>query len=381
MNYLQYINSVYQSTQNNTDLRYLVSGVDFHVRQVLGQYILNGIFDRKKILFILDNTQNSRKFANWGRFKVMNPLDGEVDLCPDLFDLSSVREISRFRSLLAELGFDGTKSMKVISYLSFVKETEYRLGNTGPLSIKTLEEYGGTALVKWKLHQLVEKGMLSAESYEYLLTRYSEVSSAAADFEMFLVLLSPCTGSGIIPYTGSAVHLTIGEFASDHPMQEVLCRLMLFFIKKHPEDCAVVILDDGKGDHSCMMGAIRNLPSGTDVHMFTADAFSLDAKDLNVLMNIFPVRIYSRHSSMDSCSRIEACCGHMEVVKRSYSTAIDKRIRASTAFDLLFGTNRTETEIRNAPVQQPRYPKETINSMCPGTAIIDWGGTQSLFQF
>ena len=380
MNYLQYINSVYQPV-HTANARYLVSGTDYYIQQVLGHHIVNSIYDSGKILFILDNTQNGLEPANLGKFKIMNPLNGDVSLCHDLFDVSSLREISRLRILLAQLGFDGTKAMKVINYLSFVKETERRLGNNQSLGIETLEEYGGTALVKWKLDQLLDSGMLSFESYEYLLTRYAEVSSAAADFEMFLVMIAPFIGSVCQPSIGSAVHLTLGTFTSDRPMQEVMCRLMISFIKQKPATCAVLVIDDGKSDRSCIMDVLRSLPAATDVHMFTTDAFSLDDRDLDVLMNTFPIRIYSRHDSMHSCSKIEACCGHIDVVKRSYSTTVDKRIHASTAFDMLFGTNRTEAEIRNAPVREARYRKETIHSLCTGTAIIDCGGTQALFQF
>lgn len=381
MNYLQYINSVYRPVQNDISTRYLISGVDFRVRQVLGQYIMNSLYDAGKILFILDNTQSGSDFTNFGRFHVLNPLNGDVDLCNDLFEVTSLREISRLRSLLAELGFEGTKAMKVVNYLSFVRETERRLGNNGPLCMETLEEYSGTALVKWKLCQLEESGGLSRENYEYLLTRYAEVSSAAADFEMFLVMLAPFVGGGSQPHPGTSVHLAIGEFGSDRAMQEVMCRLMLAFTKKQPSACSVLIVDDGKCDRECIVEVLKNLPTATDVHMFTTDAFSLGNRDLSVLMRTFPVRIYSRHDSMDSCSRIEACCGQIDVVRRSYTTTVDKRIRASTAFDMLLGTNRTEAETCNVPVREARYRKETINSLCIGTAIIDCGGTQVLFQF
>ena len=40
MNYLQYIHSVYQPEYLTNDIRYLVSGSDFRVRKVLGQYIV-----------------------------------------------------------------------------------------------------------------------------------------------------------------------------------------------------------------------------------------------------------------------------------------------------------------------------------------------------
>lgn len=380
MNYLQYIHSVYQSEYLTNDIRYLVSGIDFRVRKVLGQYIVNSIYESGKTLFILDSTQSGSTFTDFGGFKVMNPLNGDVNLCHNLFEISSLKEVSRLRSLLSDLGFDGT-AMKVISYLSFVKETERRLGNHNPISVEILEQYGGTSMVKWKLWQLVENGMLSKDSYEYLLCRYTEVSGAAADFEMFLVMLAPFLSGDFQPSSGIAVHLPVGEFAADRPMQEVLCKLMISYIKNHPTACSVLIVDDGKCDRGCIIDVLKTLPTAADVHFFTTDAFSMREEDLSVLMGTFPVRIYSRHDSMSSCSKIEACCGHIDVVKRSYTTTIDKRIRASTAFDMLLGTNRTEAEIRNAPVREARYRKETINALCPGAAIIDCGGTRALFQF
>lgn len=381
MNYLQYINSVYQPAQNGSGISYLVSGVDSRVRQVLGQHIVNTAYASGKILFIVDNTQSGSEFACFGGFQVMNPLNCDVDLCHDLLEVSSLKEISRLRSLLANLGFEDIRAMKVVSYLSFVRETERRLGNDGPLSIETLEEYGSTTLVKWKLRQLMEKGTLSNDNYEYLLSRYAEVSGASADFEFFLVMLAPFLGGACQPTAGTAVHLSVGEFAADRPMQDVLCKLMLSFVRKQPDACTVLIVDDSKGDRSCIVDILKTMSTGTDVHLLTTDAFSLNEADLSVLMNTFTVRVYSRHESMTSCSKVESCCGHIDVVKRSYTTTVDKRIRASSAFDMLLGTNRTEAEIRNAPVREARYRKETINSLCAGAAVIDCGGTQALFQF
>ncbi len=383
MNALQYINSVYRPTQSGTCINYMVSGIDPWVRQVLNQHIVNTAYNAGKILFIVDNTKSGFEFANLGAFCVMNPLNGDVNLCHDFFEVSSLKEISRLRTLLTELGFEGIKIMKVISYFSFIKETEHRLGNTGSLRVETLEEYGSTTLVKWKLCQLMENGKLSNENYEYLLSRYAEISDAAADFEAFLVMLAPFLGSGCQPAVGNAIHLPVGEFAADLPMQEVLCKLMLSFVKKQPHNCTVLIFDDSKGNRGCIIDILNTIPTGTDIHLLTTDAFSLSESDLSLLMNTFTVRVYSRHESMSSCSKIESCCGHIDVVKHSYTTTVDKRIRASTAFDMLFGTNRIETEIRNAPVREAKalFRREIINSLCSGAAIIDCGGTQTLFQF
>jgi hypothetical protein len=380
MNYLQYIKSVQPATQT-VDSNYLVSGVDSRVRLIVGQQILGSLYNEGKILFILDNTQSRSTFPNFGEFKVVNPLNGNVNLCNDLLEVRSLGEISRLRSLLVALGFDGNKAMKVVTYLSFVKETERRLGNNRLLRIEDLEKYSGTVLVKHKLRQLVENKSISIESYDYLLGRYAEVSAAAADFDMFLLMFAPFLSGSCQPTAGSAVHLPIGEFGSDRPMQEVLCKLSMSFIKMQPASCSILILDDGKSDRSCIVDILKTLPTATSAHMFTTDAFALGEEDLNLLMSMFPVRIYSRHSSMNSCSKIESYCGHINVVRRSYSTTVDKRIRASSAFDMLLGTNRTETEVRNVPIQEARYRKETINALCLGTAIIDCSGIQSLVQF
>ena len=75
-------------------------------------------------------------------------------------------------------------------------------------------------------------------------------------------------------------------------------------------------------------------------------------------MNKFPARIYTRHEDMGSCGKIEAHCGDVDVVKRSFTVTVDRRFRANSAWDMLFGTNKSETEIMNAPVRVPRYRKE-----------------------
>ena len=98
-------------------------------------------------------------------------------------------------------------------------------------------------------------------------------------------------------------------------------------------------------------------------------------------MNTFPVRIYTRHDNMASCGKIESHCGQIDVVKRSSTVTIDKRLKANSAWDLLLGTNRTETSIANAPTKEYRFRKEIINSLYDGTGIIDYAGNKVLFSF
>ena len=54
VNYLQYIGSVQQSGITFPNVRFLVSGVDTKVRQIVGQNIVSSAYDRGKTLFIVD---------------------------------------------------------------------------------------------------------------------------------------------------------------------------------------------------------------------------------------------------------------------------------------------------------------------------------------
>lgn len=384
VNYLQYIESV---QPNGTHipfpfLRFLVSGADADVHQIVGQNIISSAYGRGKTLFVVDNTQsNSDIHADFGRYHVINALNGDVSLCNDLLKVNTLKGISRLRSLLADLGFDGTRAMKIVAYINFVEETERHLGNTSDLTVDILEQYGSVTLVGWKLKQLVEKNILSKENYDYLQDRYSEVSSAAADFETFLVLLSPFLGNRK-PLPDMAIHLPFGEFASDKPMQEMLSKLLISYIKQNSQQSAILILDDGNDeDRKFLIDILKNIPVNTEVHMLSIDAFTLGEADRSVLMNTFPVRIYTRHGNMTSCSKIESLCGQIDIVKHSSTVTVDKRLKANSAWDLLLGTNRTETSISNAPIKEYRFRKERINSLCSYTGIIDYAGNQVLFSF
>lgn len=382
VNYLQYIGSVQQEGVRYPRIRFLVSGADVRVRQIVGQNIIASAYDRGMTLFIVDNTQSGSVLqTGFGRFRVVNALNGEVGLCNDLLNVSSLKGISRLRSLLADLGFDGTRAMKIVTYLNFVQETQRRLGDPTALTIDILEQYGSMMLVEWKLKQLVESGSLRDENYRYLMGRYSEVSGAAADFEAFLVLLSPFLGN-IRPGPNMAVHLPVGEFSSDKPMQDMLSKLLTSYIKENAANSVILILDDGNGeDRRCIIDILKNIPANTEVHMLSNDAFTFGEADRSILMNTFPVRIYTRHDNMASCGKIESHCGQIDVVKHSSTVTVDKRLRANSAWDILLGTNRTETSIANAPTKEYRFRKEVINSLYDGTGIIDYAGNKVLFSF
>lgn len=382
VNYMQYISSVKQRGAMLPCIRFLVSGIDTRVHRIVGQNIVASAYERGMTLFIVDNTQNSSAMqAGFGCYRVVNVLNGDVSLCNDLLNVNSFKNISRLRSLLADIGFNDTQAMKIVTYLKFVKETQRRLGESTELTGDILEEYGSVMLVEWKLKKLVKSGRLSEDNYRYLMGRYSEVSDSAADFENFLVMLAPFMGE-TRPASNMAIHLPVGEFALDKPMQKMISKLLIFYIRQNSSGAAILILDDGNGeDRKFIIDILKNIPVSTEIHMLSHDAFTFDDADRSVLMNIFPVRIYSRHDNMASCSRIESLCGQIDVVKHSSTVTIDRRFKANSAWDMLWGTNRTETSIANAPTKEYRFRKEFINKMYDGTGIIDCAGNKVLFSF
>ena len=378
VNYLQYIDSV---QQEGTPLRFLVSGADAGVRRIVGQDIVSAAYSAGKTLFLVDNTRGTAARTSFGRYRMVSALNGGVCLCGDLLDVNTLAGVSRLRALLTDLGFDSAKAMKVVTYLNFVRETERRLGNTAALTAEVLEQYGGVMLVDRKLEQLVRAGRLSEENRRYLMGRYAEVSGAAADFEAFLVLLAPFLTGGS-PRPNTAVRLPVGAFASDRPMQAVLCKLLISYIQQDLCRSAVLILDDGNGgDSGFLIDILKNLPVGAEVHLLSRDAFTFGESDRDVLMNTFPVRIYTRHDNMASCGKIERICGQFDVVRRSSTVTTDHRFRSVSAWDLLLGTNRTETSIANAPSREYRFRKEVIHAFGDGTAILDYAGSTTLFSF
>lgn len=380
-NYLQYINMIQNTVTNNPRLQFLVSGVDPHVRDtVLSNIIVVGRQQNSR-LFIVDNTRNGYDLSNTTQdYGIVSVTSGDISLCCDLLDTNSLQSISRFREILSVLGFNATQAMKINTYLNFVKETERRLDNHVPLTIGKLEEYSAAILVEYKLEQLVANGKLNEENRQYLLARYSEVAAAAADFEHFLILLTPFIG-GTAPRPDQIVLASLGEFANDDVMRNLICRLLVSHIKKDPTDTTVLILDDTDDDRDTIIDFLRLLPSAVDVHLFSKDIFSLTDNGLSTAMNQFPIRIYSRHEDMGSCLRIEKLCGEIDVVKKTTTVSRDRRLRANTPIDMLFNLNKVETEITNAPVREPKFRKEAIQSLPPGAGIVDFAGNKTIFMF
>ena len=179
-----------------------------------------------------------------------------------------------------------------------------------------------------------------------------------------------------------AVRLPVGAFASDRPMQAVLCKLLISYIQQDLCRSAVLILDDGNGgDSGFLIDILKNLPVGAEVHLLSRDCVHLrrvgpGRPDEHLSRpDLHPPRQYGQ------LRKIERICGQFDVVRRSSTVTTDHRFRSVSAWDLLLGTNRTETSIANAPSREYRFRKEVIHAFGDGTAILDYAGSTTLFSF
>ena len=77
---------------------------------------------------------------------------------------------------------------------------------------------------------------------------------------------------------------------------------------------------------------------------------------------------------------VEKNCGEIDVPKSTYTTTYDRRWRANTPWDILMGHNRTESYAQLEPVREPKYRKEMIMTLMPGTGIVEYMGEALLFS-
>lgn len=193
-------------------------------------------------------------------------------------------------------------------------------------------------------------------------------------------LVLPASRYGEEPGPDRAVRVPLRRYGRDRGVVESMCKLVEEYLGQ-AGPATVVILDDGRGDRSFLAPFLAALPGTAEAHLLSWDLFSLPEPELAPVLSAFPVRVYSRHESGASCARVAAQCGQLEVVKCSSSVTVDHRLGAASAWDLLLGTNRTTTQVRNAPVKEYRFRPEVVQSLGPGMGIIDCGGQHTLFQF
>lgn len=388
MNYLTFANQISRYGPANMPLNYLVSGTDPSIRNV----VLNDLFGRfaetGRQVIILDDTYDMMELNNLRTkgFSLQNGLSGEFCLY-DPINLKSVKNMSRLRCLLQLMDYTEQKKQKLIAYINFISYLrKLSKDDHSAMSLEVLSEYSSAILVEEKLQELLFSGIIDQTRQMHLLGKYSEICSAAADFEDTLFLLAPFIMGNKSLYDNENArcvkYFKISEMDSDHVLKNIAVKMIAYTIEDAPDNIAVVVFDKGKGDRNYIMDFLSCVSaSAAEIHMFSEDIFTLGNSDeIRSVSNCFSARIYTRHTAMDSCLAIEKEMGDIDVVKTSSAVTYDRRWKANKPLDILFGKNKTETYTTNAPCREPKFRKEMIAGMQQGCGIIEIAGNSSIFS-
>lgn len=380
MNYLTVMDRCYGP---NVSRPFLFSGCDEVFRDHILQHIIQTAAREKKALVILDNGDLLRLSAlEAAGYRIVNGLGGEFALC-DPFRVDTLQGMLRFRNLLSALGYSEVQKQALVQYLDFLSYVE-GLDKPDGKPLITLElfgRYSTVAQIENRLLQLRQQEIISGQQQIHLLSKYTELSADAADFEKMLYLL-------LVFVRGETLALDTEGLAVVYPLKaldedSVFCSLLTCLLSWNLSGCSrdkvvVVILDRGSGKRDYLANFVEYLPD-IEHHLLSEDIFTLcTGAALTSLRNQFPVKIYSRHRDIESCSSAEKSLGSVQVVKTSKSLQYDRRWRANSPWDILLGNNRTDITTSNAPVWESRYPKEIIHTLNRGSAILEAGGNSTI---
>lgn len=373
MDHLTFINSIAQ-TQGITvpPVRFMVSGEDAALRDAVLTTVLSRCRELRQRLIIVNNTTDSSVGLDRVRalgYGVCDVMEG-CRLFDPFDDIDSAAGQSRLRRIMAALGYSELQKAALISYLRLIRDIE-----GGTLTADVLSRYGSVLDIE---ERLVQTARTPAQR-ERIIQRYNELSAAAADFDSMLTWLLPFI-SGERPPDGCALCLPVGMLGDDTSFKSVILRMLGFELER-AENTAVVILDDSQSEHRCIYDFVTALPRSVDTHIFSDDIFTVCADDgaMATLFDRFSARVYGKHVAMASAQRIERAFGDIDVVKSEYTMTVDRRWRANSPWDVLLGNNKAEAYTTPAPVREPRYRKEMVQSFELGCGIVEFMGSSTLF--
>lgn len=389
MDYLMYMEQIKRRCSEDGQVQFLVSGNDNVAENAVVREVVNNCRKKADLLFIVDDTDfnvNMDCIVRAG-YHIVNGLSGEYSLY-NPFHISSIKDVSKIRQMLDTLGYDEKQKGKLIAYLNFIRHLEIlRNGSTDvELTIEKLCNYCTTIAVEECLIELVESGIIEREQQDLLLRKYSECASAGADLEdVFFMVMPYINGQedNLCQNDGTAIILKTGELGEDDVARTLILQLLQFSLERQSgKNVTVLVFDKGYGSRKCLFSFVKSLSTRIQIHLFSRDIFTLtDTPSLAMIMNRFPIRVYSRHSVMNSAEYIEKICGDVDVPKYQKTTTYDRRWRANSPWDILMGKNKTESYTEMATVREPLYRKEMIMNMSSGEAIVQYMGNTSILSF
>lgn len=364
----------------------MVSGSDPLIHERVFTDICDSAYSNGKNIVILEDNPNiNLQIVSDSGFRVLQGFSEGFSLS-DILDFHTLKGLGRFRGLLGALGYSEQEKQRLIAYLNFIQYVEQLSSGNQNIrwDIDILNSYSTVMLVEMKLQKLVSSGIINGDQQRYLLSRYTEVCSAGADFENTFYLLLPFfSGSEKSFYKErhTAYLFSMKEFSRDQVMKQIVAQTVMDALEDLVfKNAELVITDEGTGKNRYLLELIENFSRNSRVHLLTEDVFSMgDSHTARKLFNQFHARVYGRHISMASCEAVSSALGQEQILKQSYSVTYDRRWRANTPWDILFGKSKTEV-YGNNPAWEAKYTKEYINMLPAGEGIIEYMGNSSVFN-
>ena len=301
--------------------------------------------------------------ADQAYFPVFSPLDNQ-------------QRIVRLVELMRLWGWDELLLGKVYAYLDLLLELDsQRQGRPARLDLACIGRYRGILAVERCLDQMPA---LSRNQRRRFLETYAECAAAGPALENFLRMLQPVCGLGQ-PSCGGAARLPAGTVAVfpvrtmlEEKHRQCLLRLLAFDLADAGRPISLTILEGAQKWGSELPLLLHQAHErGAFITLYSDDLFSGHSEEwLAQVEAVFSQEIFTRHRLMSSCRVVSAQCGQIEVVRPVRGYDRDRRLRSATLLERFLGLDRVEHYTHPAPVQEPLFRPEEIQSMAPGQLIL-----------
>ena len=301
--------------------------------------------------------------ADQAYFPVFSPPDNQQRIC-------------RLVELMRLWGWDELLLGKVYAYLDLLLELDsWRQGRLAQLDLGLIGRYRGILAVERTLDRIP---YLSRDQRRRLLEAYAECAAVGPALENFLRMLQPVCGLGQ-PSCGCAARLPAGAVAVfpvrtmlEEKHRQCLLRLLAFDLADVERPISLTILEGTQNwgpELPLLLHQAHEL--GAFITLYSDDLFSGHTEEwLAQVEAVFSEEIFTRHRLMSSCRAVSEQCGQIEIVHPVRGYDRDRRLRSATLLERFFGLDRVDHYSQPAPVQEPLFRPEEIQSMAPGQLIL-----------
>lgn len=306
-----------------------------------------------------------------------------------MFDGDRIESEDRLKISMSNSGWNEEKKDKAIAYLNLLQHIyKMEYGENGKINLQLIAMYSAPKVVEYKMNQLVNAGILDFEEQLNILGRYSELSSVAPDIENLLISHSTVSGitmgekirlADMINNKVLYVHLgRVKDVVSKKTILEMVSNMVMDYVQSFVSKGMevrkpyVTVYSRGNKTDSVLGEFFENIHEFSQILFISDNVFAID--NYSYISQCFPMRIYSRHDTMEGCEEVEKCFGNIYVRKKTYSSARDMHHKSRGFLDRILGTDRVLTENISDQRPEAKYRKEDIAVMPEGYCILSYAG-------